>query len=193
MSITIGPVRFSYAHIFTPYAREEGQDAKYTVTMLIPKHDTATKARIDQAMSEALQNGIGTFGGTMPAKPRIPIYDGDGLRPNGEPFGQECKGHWVMTASSRQRPGLVDSNMQPIIDQTAFYSGCYGYAAVNFFAYNRSGNKGVGCGLNNLLKTQDGEPLGGRTTPEEDFKGIAAAVQFTADVINPLTGKPVGA
>ncbi len=110
----------------------------------------------------------------MPARPRIPIGDGDGVKDNGEPYGEECRGCWVVRASSKTRPSVVDLNIQPIIDPNAFYSGCYARATVSFYAYNQNGNKGVGCGLNNVQKLADGEPLSGRTTAEEDFGGTNA-------------------
>lgn len=103
----------------------------------------------------------------MPARPATPLYDGDGVRPNGEEFGDEAKGHWVITASSKQQPGLVDAQTQPIISQNVLYSGCYGRADINFFAYNAAGKKGVGCGLNNLQKLEDGEPLSRRKSAQE--------------------------
>ncbi len=167
-----GKFRASYAHVFEPQAPKGGGDPKYQITMLFPKSDVAIyqalRAEIDKALREGVQN---VFNGQMPARPKTPLYDGDGPRENGEPFGEECKGHWVIRASSKTKPSVVDLNVQPIIDPNAFYSGCYARATIHFFAYNQNGNRGVGCGLNNVQKLADGEPLSGRTTAEEDFGG----------------------
>ena len=167
-----GVFRASYAHVFEPQAGRDGGEPKYQITMLIPKSDAATTQAIQAGINQALQDGVQrVFGGQMPARPETPLYDGDGVRKSGEPFGEECRGHWVMRASSKTRPSVVDVNVQPIIDPNAFYSGCYARATINFFAYNKNGNRGVACGLNNVQKIKDGEPLSGRTTAEEDFGG----------------------
>jgi hypothetical protein len=169
-TIVTGEVRLSYVNVFEPRANQNGGDPKYQVTILLPKSDIATKANIDREIQAELQNGVATkFGGQMPAMPAIPIHDGDGVRPNGEPFGEECHGCWVFTASSKQRPEVVDENCQPILSATSVYSGCYGRVSIRFFAYNQAGKKGIGCGLGNVQKLRDGEPLGGGTTASQDF------------------------
>ena len=171
----VGRFRASYAHVFEPSTPPGGGEAKYQITMLIPKSDVNTYNAIVAEMNRALQEGLQkTFGGQMPARPSMPLYDGDGTKQNGEPWGEECRGHWVLRASSRTRPSVVDINIQPILDPNAFYSGCYAPATVNFYPYNTNGNRGVGCGLNNVQKIADGEPLSGRTTAEEDFGGSNA-------------------
>ncbi len=173
-TITTGKVRFSFTNLFTPRAPQEGQgEPKYSLTILIPKSDIATIQAIQHAMEAAVQEGISnTFGGTRPPRLSMPLYDGDGVRPSsGEPFGEECKGHMVMTASSLQQPSVVDVNVQPIINQAEIYSGCYGRVSLRFYAYNKNGNKGVGCGLGNVQKVADGEPLSGRTSAADDFGG----------------------
>ena len=179
-TIVTGEVRLSYVNVFEPRANQNGGDPKYQVTILLPKSDIATKANIDREIQAELQNGVATkFGGQMPAMPAIPIHDGDGVRPNGgEPFGEECRGCWVFTASSKQRPEVVDENCQPILSATSVYSGCYGRVSIRFFAYNQAGKKGIGCGLGNVQKLRDGEPLGGGTTASQDF-GNASTPAFT--------------
>ncbi|SCJ38858.1 Protein of uncharacterised function (DUF2815) [Anaerotruncus sp. 2789STDY5834896] len=192
-----GEVRLSYANLLEPRAPLNGGEPKYSVTLLIPKSDTATKADIDAAIQAAMRDGKDKkWGGVMPPQPKIPLHDGDGVRQSGEPYGPECKGHWVITASSKQRPGVVDANIQPIIDPTEIYSGMYGRVTINFFAYASNGNKGVGCGLGNVQKLRDGEPLGGHASAESDFGAAPAAVpeMGTAPMsaaINPITGLPM--
>jgi hypothetical protein len=172
--VVTGKVRLSYANLVTPRAQKQGDKLKYSTTLLIPKSDIATKQRIDAAINAAIQEGITSkWNGARPAQPAIPIYDGDGVRPTGEYFSPECKGHWVVTASSEQRPQIVDINMNDIINATEIYSGMYARVSIRFFSYFNSGKKGVGCGLGNVQKLEDGEPLGGRTNAADDFGGGA--------------------
>ena len=175
-AMTTGRVRLSFTHLFEPYANNPGQEPKYSVTVLVPKSDIATKSRIDAAIAAAKQLGVTKcWNGAMPPMVAIAVHDGDGVRPNGEAFGEECKGHWVFTASSKQPPQVVDMNLNPIINQTEVYSGCYARVNVNFFPYNSNGKRGVGIGLNAVQKMEDGEPLGGRVSAAEAFGAPAAA------------------
>ncbi len=172
MAITTNKVRASYVNIFQPRVPENGGDPKYSVTLLIPKTDTATINAIFSEIEKAKQEGAQkAFNGNIPPMCRIPIYDGDGYRPSGEPFGEECKGCMVMTASAKMQPSIVGLDMQNIINPAEVYSGCYIRANINFFAYNSNGNKGIGCGLNAVQKIEDGEPLTARVSAEEAFGG----------------------
>ena len=167
--VVTGKVRFSYLYVFEPRATQTGEE-KYSATLLIPKSDNTTYTNIINAMNKTLEESVSnTFGGVRPSNPKMPLHDGDGLRASGEPFGEECKGHWVITASSNDKPEAVDANLNPIMSKNELYSGCYGRASLNFFAYNKNGNKGVGCGLMNIQKLEDGASLSGRTTAAEDF------------------------
>lgn len=176
MAITIPGVRFSYCNLFQPKApfNNPNGEPKYSVTVLVPKTNTAAKAIIDQAIAQAIEAGVpGKWNGVRPPQPAICVHDGDGPRPSdGSSFGEECKGCWVFTASSKQPPFVVDAQVQKIIDPTQVYSGMWGNICVNFFAYNNAGKKGIGCGLNGVQKTQDGEPLSSRVTAEEAFQPV---------------------
>jgi hypothetical protein len=147
--------------------------------MLIPKSDTITKTRIDAAIQAAIDEGVKkSWQGQRPSVLAFPIHDGDGPRPSdGSPFGQECHGCWVMTANSKQRPMVKDVYFNDLVDHTSVYSGMYASVSVNFFPYNSNGRKGIGCGLNNIMKIADGEPMGGRSNPEQDFAEIAPRYQ----------------
>ena len=156
--VVTGKVRFSYAHVFEPKAIEEGQTPKYSVSLIIPKSDKTTIAKIKAAITAALEEGkTKKFGGKLPAVWKNPLRDGDAERPDDENYA----GSYFINANSTNKPGLVDENTNAIINKEDFYSGCYGRASVNFYAFNTSGNKGVACGLNNLQKLEDGERLGG--------------------------------
>lgn len=165
-----GKVRLSYVHLFTPFTRQPGAEPKFSTTILIPKTDIATKQRIDAAIAAAVQQGVtGKWNGARPPQIKSPVWDGDGIRQNGEPFSPECKGHWVLTASSNQQQEIIDLNMNPIINQTEVYSGMYARVSINFFPFFNSGNKGIGCGLGPVQKLEDGEPLGGHISAATAF------------------------
>lgn len=179
--VVTGKVRLTFPHLFKPYSNPNnpGQEPKYSTTMLLPKTDLATKAAIDAAINAAIEFGISSkWNGARPAKISLSIHDGDGVRPNGEAFGQECQGHWVFTANSKQAPEVVQfPNLERIINESEIYSGMYALVSLNFFPYAASGKKGVGIGLNNVAKVSDGEPLGGKTTAANDFSGVATTPQ----------------
>lgn len=201
-NVTTGEVRFSFVHIFKPYAYVQGQQEKFSVTVLVPKTDVETKARIDAAIEAAKQRGLTEkWNGVLPPVLSIPIYDGDGTKTDGTPFGPECKGHWVFTASSNVEypPEVVDLQGNPIITPSAVYSGCYGRVNVTFFPYMFGGKKGIGCSLGPVQKTRDGEMLGGGVPRASDvFGGGNRPVQGQPILknapyiqrINPLTGLP---
>lgn len=180
MNITIKDVRFSYCNLFQPKAPigDPTGDPKYSMTILIPKTNTAAKAAIDQAIAQAIEAGVaGKWNGVRPPQPAVPIHDGDGVRPSdGAAYGEECKGCWVITASSKDRPFVVDAQVQDIIDPSKIYSGMWGNVSISFFAYNAGIKKGIGCGLNGVQAVRDGEPLGSRrVTAQEAFTAEASA------------------
>lgn len=162
--VVTGKVRLSYVNLFTPRAGMSGGEPKYSVCVLVPKSDTATVNKIKAAIEAAKQAGAATFGGKVPAGLKNPLRDGDTERDSAE-----YKGHYFINASSKQRPGVVDAAVNPILSQDEIYSGCYGRVSLNFYAYNQSGNKGVGAGLQNVQKVAEGEPLSGRSRAEDDF------------------------
>lgn len=163
--VITGKVRLSYAHLFKPVAISEGQEPKYSVCLLIPKSDKVTLKKIKSAVEAAKQTGASLWGGKIPAGLKIPLRDGDEERPD-QP---EYAGHYFINANSKLKPGIVDKDLNEILDSTEVYSGCYARASVNFFPYNQAGNRGIGCGLNNVQKIADGDYLGGRSRAEDDF------------------------
>lgn len=194
-----GECRLSYVHLVEPYAnpKQPGQKPRYQVTLLIPKTDTATKADIDQAISAAYEAAVTEkWKGARPQMIHALIYDGDGVKSNGTPYGPECKGHWVLTASSDRKPQVVHlSNIMSELAPQDIYSGMYGRATINFYS-PRQGNP-VACGLGNVLKTRDGEPLSGGASAASDFDGIGQAPAASGPAapagarINPITGLPM--
>lgn len=171
--VITGKVRFSYAHVFEPKAMDDESAPKYSVSLLIPKTDKVTIAKINAAIQEAIKEGITSkWKGKKPANLKLPLRDGDVERPDDEVYA----GHYFMSASAQasRKPGLVDADLNPIMSRDEFYSGCYGKASVNLYAFANKSN-GIACGLNNLQKLEDGERLGADVaSAEEDFGSDAA-------------------
>ena len=157
--------RLSYFHGWEPVSINGGAE-KYSVSVLIPKEDTATVNAVNAAIDAAIEDGISKFGGKKPNKAaiKLPLRDGDVERDD-----EAYKGHWFINANSNTPPQIVDRAVKPILDRSEVYSGCYARVSLNFYAFNSNGNKGVACGLGNIQKVRDGEPLGGRTSAADDF------------------------
>lgn len=170
--VVTGEVRLSYASVFEAKSINGGKP-KYSVSLIIPKSDKATLAKIERAIDAAIEAGIGKFGGKKPNKAalKLPLRDGD-LERDDEAYANAM----FVNANSVTPPQIVDASLQPILDRTEVYSGCYARVSISFYAFNTNGNRGIACGLGNIQKLRDGEPLGGgRTTAEDDFAEFTAA------------------
>ncbi|MFK4967121.1 DUF2815 family protein [Lactococcus garvieae] len=160
--------RFSYFHGWDPVSINGGAE-KYSVSVLIPKDDTETIEAIEKAIDAAITEGVGKFGGKKPNKGalKLPLRDGDVERDD-----EAYAGHYFVNANSITPPQIVDKQVKPILDRNEVYSGCYGRVSLSFYAFNSNGNKGVACGLGNIQKIRDGEPLGGRANAADDFSTL---------------------
>lgn len=161
--------RWSYANVWEAKSINDGTP-KFSVSLIIPKDDTVTVNKIKAAIQSAYEEGQSKLKGsgkTVPALSvlKTPLRDGDLERPDDEAYA----GCYFINANSASAPGIVDADRQPVIDRSEVYSGVYGRASINFYAFNSNGNKGIACGLNNLQKIKDGEPLGGKSRAEDDF------------------------
>ena len=161
--------RWSYANVWDPKSINGGAP-KYSVSLIIPKSDTATVAKIKAAIQAAYEEGQSKLKGNSKSVPTLsviknPLRDGDTERPDDEAY----KDSYFVNANSATAPDIVDAARNPILDHSEVYSGVYGRASINFYAFNSNGNRGIACGLNNLQKIADGEPLGGKTRAEDDF------------------------
>ena len=168
--VITGVCRWSYVNVWQPKAMEESGKPKYSVSFIFPKSDTATIKALETATEAAYEIGASKLKGNGRSVPPIssiktPLRDGDIERPDDEAYANS----YFLNANSVTQPGIVDADRQPILDQNEVYSGCYGRASLTFYAFNRSGNRGIACGLNNLQKIRDGEPLDGHTRAEDDF------------------------
>ena len=166
--VVTGLVRFSYVNIFNSRSFQAGQDAKYSICLLIPKKDKELVKKLKAAIDEAVQEGIASkWGGKKPASLKLPLRDGDEERAAEAP---EYERMYFLNANSTRKPGIVDKDRNEIIDPEEVYSGCWGRASINFYAFNTNGNRGVGVGLTNIQKIKDDEALGGvRASAETDF------------------------
>lgn len=161
--------RWSYVNAWEPKSINGGAP-KYSVSLIIPKSDTKTIEKIQAAIQAAYDEGQDKLKGNGKSVPALsvlktPLRDGDAERPDDEAYADS----YFINANSGTAPGLVDADRQPILDRSEVYSGVYGRASINFYAFNSNGNKGIACGLNTLQKIKDGEPLGGKSRAEDDF------------------------
>ena len=187
--VLTGEVRLSYVNLVTPRVNNNNpsEEPKYSVTLLIPKTDTATYQNILASIEAAAVDALGKkWNGVRPPNMPIPIHDGDGVRQDGTPYGDECKGCWVITASSKNKPQVVhQSDINTELLPQDIYGGMYARVTINFFGYSAAGKKGVGCGLGNVMKTRDGDALAGGASAATDFAGVGQSVQAPYDVFQP--------
>lgn len=195
--VVTGKVRFSYVALMMPKMDLNGKE-KYSVTALLPKSDIQSKQAIDAAIQQAIADGTnGIWKGLVPPQIPTPIHDGDGVKQDGTPYGPECKGHWVFTASTNAnpqypKPEVVDATGQPILQATEVYSGMYGRLSVTFAPYFSAGKKGIGCYLNHAQKLEDGEPLAGtKASASEDFGCAAPAYPQAQAPAYPQANQPL--
>lgn len=167
--ITGSETRWSYANVWDAKSINGGAP-KFSVSLIIPKSDKKTLEKIRAAIEAAYEEGQSKLKGNGKSVPALsalktPLRDGDTERPDDEAYANA----YFVNANSSTAPGIVDADRQPIIDRSEVYSGVYGRASINFYAFNSNGNRGIACGLNNLQKIRDGEPLGGKSRAEDDF------------------------
>ena len=170
MKVITGPdTRWSYANVWEPKSINGGTP-KYSVSLIIPKSDTKTVAKIKAAIEAAYREGESKLKGNGKSVPALsviktPLRDGDLERPDDAAYTNA----YFINANATSAPGIVDIDLNPILTRSEVYSGVYGRASITFYAFNSSGNKGIACGLNNLQKVRDGAPLGGKASAESDF------------------------
>ena len=170
MKVITGPdTRWSYANVWEPKAIDGGTP-KYSVSLIIPKSDIRTVVKIRAAIEAAYKEGEAKLKGSGRSVPplaaiRNPLRDGDIERPDDPAYANA----YFINANSATAPGIVDADRNPVLTRSSVYSGVYGRASINLYAFNSNGNKGIACGLNNLQLIRAGEPLGGKASAEADF------------------------
>ena len=163
--------RLSFPSLFQPSkprnAKPE-QEAKYSCAMLFAKGENLDKLK--KAAADAARE---KWGDNIPKELKTPFRD-QGAK---EYDGYE-DGAIFITATSKQRPGIVNQRVEPIIDESEMYPGCYCQATVRAFAYGggQTGfSPGIAFGLQNIQKVKDGDSLAGRSKPEDEFQPLDGA------------------
>jgi hypothetical protein len=160
--------RFAFVNdLFEPRANDKGVK-KWGCTVLFPK--TTNFATLRSAVLEAAEKEWGSKAadwlnnGTI----KSPFLDGDGPQGVSKKTGERNAGfadHTFLRVSSGEdyRPKLVDRKVLPITSKDGpLYSGCYGYAVINFWTWEDPKNgKGVSANINMVQVAKDGERLGG--------------------------------
>lgn len=138
-----------------------GGDPQFSITLLFDKSEdlSALKAAAKAAV-------IKKWGNKIPSNLRNPFRDGDTDKPDDPSFA----GKIFITARTKQKPGVVGRDRQPLPDpEFDVYSGMKCRASITAFAYDTAGNKGASFALNNVQKLGDGTRLSGRRAAEEEF------------------------
>jgi len=168
--VVTGKGRLCYTkNVLTP-----DENGSYSLMFLVPKTDTVTVNALRKAIEafKADPKAVAKWGSKFLASMKQPLRDGDAERDTDK--SPEFKGHFFINANSYQKPSVVDSQMQEIIDPSEIYSGCYGRISIVPGAYNTDGNRGIKVYLNNVQKLADGEKLGGGgSRADEDFTAVA--------------------
>ena len=170
--VRVGEIRLSYAFLFSKRTNMDGTEGKYSTAVLIPKSNTQAVQLIKDAIEAAKQAGKDKFNGKVPTNLKTPLRDGDEEHPDDAAY----EGMYFLNCSSSRKPDLKvleNGHLSDALDEDDVYSGAWGAITLNMFAYNNSGNKGIGCGLGNFVKTRDGERMSGGSTGDEDFGDLA--------------------
>ena len=170
--------RSSFPHVFEAHTGFEGQEPKFSIVMLFDNKTDLGKAPVGKdgkpasvSMKQAVFNAATEKWGPKekwPKNLRLPFRDGNEK--------EDLNGYAntiFVTATSKQRPGVINQKMKPIVkEDESFYAGCYARATLIAFAYDKAGNRGVSFSLQNLQKTRDGEQFSGRRAAEDEFEEI---------------------
>ena len=161
--VITGVCRVSYAHLTEPYAME-GQEPKYSAVLIFPKSDMETYNAINKAIDKAIEDGLSKFGGKKIAKTSVHIIkDGD------EKDDPIYSGSYYINVKSKDRPQIVDRNLQDIIDPEEIYSGMYARFSLSFYPYSYNNMRGISCSMGNVQKVADGERFSGKSKASADF------------------------
>ena len=159
--------RVSFAgSLFKPRAQQEGGVEKYGCTLIFPK--TCDRSALDAAVKSVL---IAQWGdkGIDRAKAGLiksPFLDGAGKEARNKKTGEIHPGFgpdvFFLRVQSIRQPVLRYRSEHIPATEEEIYSGCYGKAVLNAFAWNNPQNgDGISFGIQFFQKISDGERLGG--------------------------------
>lgn len=173
--IKVVMARLSFPYLFAPRTDGDSADGKYQCCLLIDQKDTAFKEAYDKALEAAIANGIKSkWGGKKPKTLQLPLRDGE----EREDDYPEFEGKWFINPKARRKVDTCvvvnGGQLAKTDDEEEFYAGCYVVALISLFPYDTSGNKGVACGLEGIIKVKDGERFDGGVSiqtalAEDDF------------------------
>ena len=154
--------RIAWPNIFQPRLNDLNGKMEYSCQLLIPKGEEGLEAMKEAAHAAAVKK----WGSKIPAGIRSPFRDGDDEKEEMEDY----EGMIFVNMKSNDQPGVVDEDVNPIIEPKELMPGDYVRCTFNAYAYDAKGNKGVAFGLRNVQKVGQGTPLkGARTRAEDDF------------------------
>lgn len=198
--VMTGEVRFSYCHLDEPHAVEEGQTPKYSVSLIIPKTDTKTLKALEADYKKAIQKGVEKFGQAFSKSPAPFVRQAgsnSGLLIDADADDRymdnaDYKGCYILNPKATTAPtvyqwtamGPTLINKEEIKD--IVYSGCYGRALINCYPFNSKVNKGIACGLDSVIKTKDGESLGGHVNAMDYWGTLEADESGLGDDFDPF-------
>lgn len=167
MKLVIGPVRLSYAHIFETHA-DLNDKQKYSASFIIPKKQTKTIAKIENAFKAMLADKdiVNKLGGKTKGIV-LPLRDGDTDRSEDPAYQDSC---FINASANPDRPPVVYSqDREEVVDKSEVYSGCWVQAVLNLYPYDKGVKRGIGVGLGGIRKLRDDTPLGGVAVSSDDF------------------------
>ncbi|MDK2563939.1 DUF2815 family protein [Romboutsia sedimentorum] len=167
MKVITGKIRMNYTNLFTPKKLEESDELRYSLSILIPKHDIETIEKINESIFNAKQKGL-TIWKEVSDEIKTPLRDGDLEKGDNQIY----KNHYFLNATSKYKPGIVDKSLNEVKNQSEIYAGCYGRVSINFYPFYKNGICGIGCGINNVQKISDGDLIITNSRPEDDFSII---------------------
>lgn len=169
-------VRFSYVRVFEAEQYQGVGDYHYSVTLLIPKTDTALIKQINDAVKAEAQAYFGSdpkFKGQVPANFKSPLRDGDAPEKEGQAGYEGCYYIVAKRKEEHGKPIVIDKSKQPITVKEDMYSGSWGVASISIYGYNMSSdNRGIAAGLNGIQKVTDDDRLDGGLSVN-DFEDLS--------------------
>lgn len=169
--------RAAFVGVFRPTAPRENPNGakKYSIrAVFMPGSDLSV------LKAQAQQAAVDKWGTNIPKSIRSPFRTNEELD-NPIPGIPDDAVVMTFSAAEDRRPGIVDSQLQDIIDESEVYSGAWFRAQVRAYAYEASGNRGVSFGLQNVQKTRDDDPLGkGKMPANKAFDAFGSPAGKTA-------------
>ena len=175
--------RLSYAGgLFKARSAEGSAREKYGCTLIFPK---SARAELEKIVAKVIVDEWGEKG-IAKAKAGLiksPFLAGDGKEAHNKTTGEIHPGlgpdvFFIRPTANSDRPPFVrwrDPNTQET--EMTVYSGCYGKAVLNCFAWNNPQNgDGVSFGIVGFQKLREGESLGGsggQADPEKWMETVA--------------------